>query len=161
VFLQYDPAAEVLLLEDMQYGPEWSYRRTVQSVSWDGRATVTPIDSQTLPEGGGTLLARGNRVYFDTYNEGYYLAEVAVASDGELSLGDKVKVSDSWANLLDARGASAYVVVGGGVIARYDFTGTPQLTDLVPVMSSPQRLRFGESLVYAPLGYAGLVELPL
>ena len=68
-------------------------------------------------------------------------------------------VSGSWVYLLNAHGDSAYAVVGGSAIARYDFSGTPALTDLVETMGAPVNMRFGAETAYAPLGYAGVARL--
>lgn len=161
-FLQYDPASQVLLLEDLQYGQAWDYARTLQSVRWDGGESVTPLDTQKLPDGNSSLLARGNRIYFDAWQDNAYtIGAILTDAEGALTQGNKVEVSETWCSLADAKDASVYVTIGGGAIARYDFSGEPALTDLVPVMSSPQRIRFGATTAYAPLGYAGLARLPL
>lgn len=162
-FLQYNPETGVLVLEDFQYKEGWTYQRTLQSVSWKGGDVAAPIDSQAMPDNNSVVLPRGERVYFDSWQDqdGYYIGEATVGGDGQLSLGHKVKVTDTWASLLDAQGADAYVTVGGGALAHYDFSDEPVLDEVVPVMSSPQRLRFGAATVYAPLGYAGVARLPL
>jgi hypothetical protein len=85
---------------------------------------------------------------------------IDVAQDGGLSLGQKGKITDSWAYMVDAKGASVYFVIGGSAIARFDMSGTPELKDLIQVMSTPTRMRFGATAAYAPLGYAGLAVLP-
>ncbi len=162
VFLQYDPATQVLVLEDQQFeGPvwNWSTRRLLQSVSWDGGAAVAPLASLELPGDTGVLKARGARIFFDAYNDGYVLGNITVADSGALAISARAPVTDSWAYLIDAAGDSAYVVVSGGAVARYTFDGAPALAELHPVMNNPQRIRFGEDAAYAPLGYAGLLVM--
>lgn len=161
-FVQYDPNSGVLVLEDVQYDAGvWSVSRTLNSVSWDGGESVTPIDAFPVPDNVNSLKGRGARIYYDVSDQGYVLGAITVSGSGGLAYGDKIKVSDSWAYLVDAHGDSVYLTVGGGAIARYDFSDSPVLADLVPVMNTPQRIRFGASTAYAPLGYAGLVRLPL
>ena len=52
--------------------------------------------------------------------------------------------------------------IGGNAIALYDFSsGEGLLEEIVPVMSTPSKLRFGTSAAYASTGYSGVVKLPL
>ena len=113
------------------------------------------------PENTGIVLGRGSKVYLDGYDEGYMLYAATVSPSGFLSLGNGIQVTEQWGALVDAKGASAYVSAGGYVIARYDFSGPGTLGDVVPVMSAPSKIRFGATNAYAPLGYFGLVVLPL
>jgi len=72
-----------------------------------------------------------------------------------------VLVTKDWGSLLDARGSSAYVVLGGSAVARYDFgSGAGSLGEIVPVMGYPLRIRFGASTAYVSTGYSGVLELP-
>ncbi len=167
-FVQYNPASGVLLLEDRQYtGGLWNVTRTLNSVTWTGTDDATPIDAFPLPDAAGQLKGRSNPagtaglVFYDLYDQAFLLSTVRVDAAGGLSIGDKVAVTDSWAYLIDADATSAYVVVGGGALARYDFSGSPVLVELEPVMNTPQRIRFGAATAYAPLGYAGLLRLSL
>jgi len=160
-FVQYDAATDVLVLADVQYDAWWAFSYTLESVSWNGVSSVEPIDSQVLPEGSSTLLGRGGRVFFQHYDEGSQLASVAVAGTGELELGASVMVSDQWGRLVDAQGSRAYAAIADRAIAGFDFSGPPVLDGVTEVMSGPLRIRFGAATAYAPLGYAGLVRLPL
>jgi hypothetical protein len=131
-------------------------------VSWDGENEVVPLDSAMLPGGAGQVLARGARVYFDAYDSGYKLHAASIADNGAIALGDGVLVTEQSGSLVDAQGLSAYVAIGNGAVARYDFaTGNGTLTDLVPVMGWPSRVRFGQDTAYILLGYFGIVTLPL
>lgn len=159
-FLAYNPGNNVLLLEDVQYDAGWNVNRWLRSAIWAGGAGVRPVDSLEV-SGYGTLLPTNNRVFFDAYDNGYVLGSVAVSNAGRLLQGEKTKVSDLWAWLAAANDNTAYVVINGAVIARYDMSGSPALRDMLPVMSSPLRFRFGTENAYAPMGYAGLAVLPL
>lgn len=160
-FVQYDPASGILVLEDTQFpNLDWSVTQSLKSVSWTGGSEATLIDSLELPSGAGLLKGRGAHIYYDLYDQGTVIASAAVSGTGQLSAGDKLRVTDTWAYLIDADANSVYTVIAGGAVARYDFSGTPTLTDLVPVMNAPQRIRFGAETAYAPLGYAGLLTLP-
>jgi uncharacterized secreted protein with C-terminal beta-propeller domain len=176
LFLQYDPEKQLLTLRDEQWWgfpeivrtvaddeePYWGYTTALKTVSWDGENEVVPLDSAMLPGGAGQVLARGARVYFDAYDSGYKLHAASIADNGAIALGDGVLVTEQSGSLVDAQGLSAYVAIGNGAVARYDFaTGNGTLTDLVPVMGWPSRVRFGQDTAYILLGYFGIVTLPL
>lgn len=160
-FVQYDPASGVLVLDDIQFtGLGWSCSRTVNTVQWQGGENVTPIDALELNNETGTLYGRGARIFYTTFHDGYTLSSLTVSAAGEVAFGDSVKVSPDWVYLVDATADSVFLVVGGGAVARYAYDGAWQLTDLEAVMSTPQKIRFGISTAYAPLGYAGLLYMP-
>jgi len=160
-FLAYDPATGVLLLEDAQYSPEGAYRRQLNSAAWDGAGEATAIDQLLLPADAYSMLAKDKDVFFTHYQtEGVMLGRVRIAADGQLSLDPSVAVTDSWIPLLDAQGGLLFVTVGGGAIAQYDCSGAAALLGVTPVMGTPSRIRFGETMAYAPLGYAGLARVP-
>ncbi len=161
-FLQYDPATDLLLLQDLQYSAGWNVERELASLRWDGAETLQPLDTMDMPEGASTVLARGARIFYDAYdNGGQTLGAIAVDGDGAFADAGSLNVSDQWVSLIDAHGPDAFVVIGGGAIAQYDFTGEPVLQALVRVMNSPTQMRFGTETAYAPLGYAGLAVMPL
>ncbi len=163
-FRAYDAASDVLLLEDYQYGENWSVTREVNSVRWDGVAeTVTPLDGWRAPDAAGTLMARGRRVFYGEYGEdGFHIGMLEADGDGEFGGVKSIRVTEDWATLFEAHGADAYVSFGGNAIARYDFSGdAPAFDGLFTVLGTPMRLRFGEHAVYAPLGYGGVTVLPL
>lgn len=160
-FVQYDPASQVLVVRDDQWTAGYDYISTLRTASWDGGTTVTELDDQKLPEGSSNVLGRGAKVFIDAYDEGSMLYAASVSSAGNITMGNGVLVTDGWANLVDANAASAYFSVGGGALARYDCSGTPTLEELVEVMGTPARMRFGSSAAYAPLGYFGVVSLGL
>jgi uncharacterized secreted protein with C-terminal beta-propeller domain len=160
-FVRYDPAAGILTLRDDQWGANFTSNSHLRTVSWHGGAEIDEIDNVLLPTGTSLTLGRGQRVYLDVYDEGSRLYVARIGPDGNILLGSGVLVTDQWAGLIDAHGASAFVNVGSGAIARYSFAGQPALEELVEVMAIPHRIRFGESRAYAPLGYAGIVELNL
>lgn len=162
-YIHYDPASDLLLLRDYQYDfTTYNLTRSLHSVRWSGGATVEPLDALDLDSNmGSTMIVRGNRIFHDTYDNGFGVATIDVAADGTFSAGKGIGVTNQWGYLLGASDASAYVVVGGSVVARYDFSGTPQLGETVNVMGTPSRVRLGDATAYLPLGYSGLAELPL
>ncbi len=160
-YVQYDPGSDLLLLEDWQYFSGFSVERSLKSVSWTGSGDVTILDSLVLPDASGRILGRGERIYYQRYNEGVGIGSAALAETGVLSRGGSIQVTSSWAYLLDARGGDVFVVVGGSAVGQYDFSGAPELRALTPLMAAPLRLRFGVNDAYAPLGYSGLARFPL
>lgn len=159
--VQYDPATDMLLLQDVQWRSDWTLNASLETVRWNGGATVDPVDSLALPIGASQVLARGSRCYIDTYDDGYRLYTANVTAAGELSTGDSVLVTPQWGALVDATDQAAYVAVGGGAVARYGVGGAGlRLTDLVEVMGLPSSMSFGETQAYAALGYSGIVSMP-
>lgn len=161
IFVQYDPGANILTLRDDEWGVNYNVRSLLRTVSWSGGLGVNEIDNTTLPDGASTVLGRGAKLYIESYDDGVRLNTVNVSGAGALQNGGSVLVTESWGNLVGANATSAYFGIGGGAIARYDCTGTPDLKELIEVMGTPSTIRFGESAAYAPLGYFGIVELPL
>ena len=162
IFVQYEPGNGVLALSDDQWLEGGEFQSYLRTVHWDGAEEVESLDEIQLSEGTSQMLGRGSKVYLETYAEGLKLYAVSVSPDGALALGNPVLVTKDWGSLLDAWGSSAYVVLGGNAIALYDFSsGEGLLEEIVPVMSTPSKLRFGTSAAYASTGYSGVVKLPL
>ncbi len=162
VFVQYDPDSGVLTLRDDQWLRDWESRSYLRTVLWGGEQDVEAIDSIQLPSGTNQILGRGARVFIEVYADGMRLYAGAVAPDGALNLGRAILVTKDWGNLFDAWSSSAYVILGGSAIARYDFSsGAGQLAEITPVMGMPSRIRFGASAAFVATGYAGVVQLPL
>ena len=161
VFVQYDPNADVLTLRDDEWSASNEFSSLIRTVSWDGGLGVDEIDNTDLPDGASTVLGRGAKIFVEGYDDGVRLYTVDVSPSGALQNGGDVLVTESWANLIDANATSAYFGVGGGAIVRYDCTDDPDLEDLLEVMGTPSTIRFGEHAAYAPLGYFGIVQLPL
>ena len=160
-YLFYDPSTQILVLEDLQYENQFSMRRVLSSVQWNDAGSVRLLDTLRLPENAGSILARRGRIYYDSYGNNYRIHGARISANGQFESRGGIDVTGSWAYLLEARGDSAYVVLGANGIARYDFSRTPRLAHVEPVMSSPLLLRFGPRAAYAPLGYAGIAQLPL
>lgn len=159
--LQYDGAEDLLVLHDYQWAPGGEYEAFLRTVRWSGGDTASVLDSEELPPGASQLLARGDRVYFDAWDEGYRVYQARIAPAGALVLGDSVEVEDGWGRLLEARGDTAYLSVNEAAVAVYGFTGGGTLKDLAPVMAAPETIRFGAANAYAALGYSGVLTLPL
>ncbi len=162
IFVQYDPGNGLLTLRDDQWLRNWEYRSHLRTVRWNGGEEVESLDSVQLPNGASQVLGRGAKVYVESYADGLRLYAVAVSPGGALEPGSGVLVTRDWGSLLDARDSSAYVVLGGSAVARYDFSsGAGTLGEIVPVMGYPLRIRFGASAAYISTGYSGVLELPL
>ena len=160
-YLDYTPETGLLVLEDVQYGEDWTTYRRVNTVLWDGGETVDSIDTLQAPSWVYNLSAGPGRIFYLGYQESAYtLGSLSVSATGELDSAGETAITDYWAQLLALHGDDAYLGVGGGVIARYDCSAAPTLTALQPVMSSPSRFRFTETAAYAPLGYAGVARMP-
>jgi len=165
IFVQYDPAADLLTLRDNQWTAAGGLQTSLKTASWDGQGDAALLDAVDLPEGMSTMIGRGSRVYFDVssyydYTSHYMLYAAYVSPDGGLSLSDKVLATDYWGSLLDGHGTTAYVSVGGAV-ARYDFTEQGALIDLTETMGYPESMRFGTNAAWVLLGYSGVMKLPL
>ena len=160
-FVSYDSATQILVVRDDQWDAGYNYSSTLRTASWDGGTTVTAVDEESLPDGSANVLGRGGKVFIDTYDEGSLLYVATISANGNITMGAGLLVTDGWASLIDANATSAYLSVGGGALARYDCSGAPTLEELVEVMGTPARMRFGSSAAYAPLGYFGIVALGL
>ncbi|MBI2423688.1 MAG: beta-propeller domain-containing protein [Candidatus Hydrogenedentes bacterium] len=158
-WVQYDPAGEVLVLDDYQYDGLSGLSRTLHTVSWTD-AGVTPLDSLDLASSYGSVTAAGTSIYVDSYENGYSLRRIGVAGNGTLSVGASLPLGNVWSYVIGARDETVFLVLGGRAIANYDFSGEPVANYTEPVMSSPLRLRFGAEAAHAPLGYSGRVILP-
>jgi len=160
--VSYDPAADQLLLLDYQYdAASYNLRRTLHTVAWSGGATVQALDALDLPNTvGSTLIARPGRVVHDQYDGGFGIGTITIDEEGDLAVGDTVRVTNQWGYLLGASDSSAYVSVAGNVVARFNLDPKPTLAEVVDVMGAPSRVRFGADSAYLPLGYSGAAKLP-
>ncbi len=161
-FLQYDPASNVLVVRDYQWDETYYVQTTLRSLDWDGGDSVDVIDAVEMPQYAGNIVAAGDNLFFDYYTgSGYAIAAIDVSSEGILIAGEPVDVTDYWGNLVGGDGDDAYVTIGGGSVAHYEFIdGIGTLADLTPMMGTPANIRFSDNRALAPLGYFGLVELP-
>lgn len=159
--VRYDAAEDLLLLQDVQWRSDWRLDASLNTVRWDGGASISPLDALALPDGASQTLARGGVCYVDVYADGYRLYVVTIAADGAMTLGPSTLVTPQWGAVADATDTAAYVTIGGGAIARYGVGANgPMLTDLTPVMGLPTSMSFGDTQAYAALGYSGIVALP-
>ncbi|GMW00419.1 MAG: hypothetical protein AMXMBFR84_15560 [Candidatus Hydrogenedentota bacterium] len=160
-FVRYDAPNGLLTLRDDEWQNDESYRSLLRTVAWTGGTGVTEIASVFLPTGTARVVGRGSKVFIESYMNGVRIHAANVAANGSIQLGEGTLITPEWGNLIDANGNSAYVNIGGGAVARYDCAGKPALKELIEVMGSPYRIRFGGSAAYAPLGFFGIVELSL
>ncbi len=159
IFLRYDASNDVLTLQDFQWEESGNVETSLQTVSWDGATNVTPIDRIDLDATAGTPVVTNGHVFYPVYDEAFGIQDVVASANGTLDLGDVAEVTGFYGQLLGAIDDSVYVTIGGQTIAHYEFTPQAELAETVQVMGYPQRLRFGESTVYAPMGYFGVVTL--
>lgn len=159
VFVQYDPEEDLLIVRDDQWDNSGSVKNALRSLSWNGGALIEPLNEVDMPANVCTLLGRGEKIYFDAYDDGYKLYAASVENDGKLALGTGLLVTKQWASLLDAQGDTALVTVGNA-IAQYQFGGAGTLIDVYQTMGSPLSVRFGAERAYVPLGYAGVALIP-
>jgi hypothetical protein len=161
LFVQYDPAADLLTLRDEQWDEKGSLRSALRTLAWDGTGPVQPIDEVALPDGISMVMGRGARVYADAYtSDGYQLYAASVGPDGDLSLSEGLLVTHEWGSLLDAQGTTAYITIGNAVAA-YDFSGEGAYAGMEQTMGYPVSMRFGVEDAYVLLGYSGFVRLAL
>jgi len=170
VFVKYNRGAEVLTLQDQQWTFEGQVTSSLRTVSWQGGDSAAPLDDRELPVGTGFLLPTESHVFFERYlwqveETGVELWGATVDNSGQIGLsGDNaIKVTPQFANLLGATGNHALMQVGGGAVARYDFSGTSgSLGDYFQVTGYPFKIVFSDSnTAYLPQGYFGLEEISL
>jgi hypothetical protein len=160
--LEHDPVSRILTLRDTQYMANGSFSQQLRTVSWLGGTVLRLLGALELPDGTSSILARGNRIYLDYYDQGYHAMAVTMDSQGELVRAGAAKLTDQWANLVDAQGDDLVVSIAGAFIGHYRIgDGELAQVQLVEVMSTPNHVRFGADTIYAPLGYAGLERLAL
>jgi hypothetical protein len=159
--LQYDPSSDIAVLRDYQWAPDNDVRSELRTASWDGAEQVQAVDSARLPEGAAQVRPAGSYVYIDAYDGGYALQAARIAPGGRISMTVPVSVTPQWGAFVAAKGGAAYLTVGDGAIAQYDFSGPPRLESVTEVMGLPSAIRFGDDRAYGVLGWFGLVKLPL
>ena len=161
-FVQYDPDTDVLTLNDHQWTAAGNVQGSLETVRWSGGTAVTPLDSLAVPSYTARMVAADDRVYFDSYDPDYQIRQVRIGSGGELSASAPVEVSGAYGNIVGAQGDQVFVSLGYSAIAQYAFGDTGgELVTLMPISGYPSAVRFGAASAYFPLGYYGLVVLPL
>lgn len=163
IFLQYDPAAQVLTLEDHQYGaPMYTVDRVIRTVRWSGDNTVVPLSAMKLPQNSGVILPRGTFLYYSGWESNAYVAGLRVGTDGALTAGPRLDLAGGWADLSDAQGTDVFLVQNGQAVSHYDFsTQPPTHVETAAVMSPPLRFRFTDTDAYGILGYSGVLHMAL
>src|SRR5690606_28601408 len=107
-------------------------------------------------DGAGTLVASGNHVYFDSYDNGYRVGHASIAASGEFSEVAFADLSQTYGTVLGADGEDVFVALNGSSIAQYTFAPDATLVQLERISGYPAVVRFGENTAYFPLGYFGL-----
>lgn len=161
-FVQYDPVSDVLTLRDQQWTFEGGLDSSLETVRWGGGDTVEPLDSLAFSAYSANTMVSGSRVYFDVYTPQYGLYQAIIGDDGKLSLSTRVEVPGYYGSILGASGDDVFLSVGYGAIAQYQFNeGKGTEVGVTPVSGYPSKVRFGDENAYFPVGYYGLVTLPL
>jgi hypothetical protein len=161
-FVQYDPATDVLTLRDQQWMPDGGVESSLETVRWSGGTAVESLDSLEVPAYTANTVASGDRVYFDVYSPAYGIYQAVVGEDGTLTLSEMAEVPGYYGSLLGANGDDVFLSVGYGAIAQYAFSdGVGTQVSLTTVSGYPSKVRFGAENAYFPVGYYGLVTLPL
>lgn len=114
------------------------------------------VSANTSPPSSGTASSTAKQS-----DEGVYkVARISVSSGGEFGEPVYRRVSTSWCSLLGAHNEKSYVVVESVALAQYDFSQKPPaLSQVVPLMGYPSKIRYRASTAYVPLGYSGLLIL--
>lgn len=161
-FVQYDPASDVLTLHDHQWSFNGDVQSSLETVRWSGGATVTPLDSAAIPGYAGRVLGVGSQVYFDSYSDTYQIQQARIDGNGAIVLGTPVETGGYYGNIIGAQGDDLFATIEYGAIAHYNFSeGTGERVSLTPATGYPSKIRFGGFNAYFPLGYYGLLTLPL
>ncbi len=180
VLLHRLPGTSRLIFEDTQYADDWQTVTVLRSTEIVG-STVRLVDSAKLPVGWWNFDADGANLYYSGYRYGYYYRDAdepvsdrsgdywnsylvgsyPISRSGTFMTNQELAVSNTWINLLGVKDNQAYISVASAAIAQYNFNEAPPSLDaLLPVMGYPQKIRFGDSAAFAPLGYSGLESLP-
>ncbi|MCX5772988.1 MAG: beta-propeller domain-containing protein [Candidatus Hydrogenedentes bacterium] len=160
MYVDYDPAQDLLFVRDDQWDASGNITSGLRTVRWDGGEGLTPLDSLGLPPNTWNILRRGGSLFAMTYENGTVLLSGTVDGDGNLETGPKALVTQDWAGILGARPGVAYMTVNSAVL-RYDLVdGQLTLTGLHPAMGYPTNVRFGANYDYVCLGYSGVLALP-
>lgn len=187
VFKHKIPGTDFLVLEDMQYTPEGGTHNVLRSVALSSNSAEL-MDSVDFGEGSWEYTCDGFDICFAgiPYSGGYYGYDTPVAMEsgagsmtvdsgltddlykvgvyalsgqGDFEFVGACPVGESWGLLLGARNRQVYLTVSNAAVVRYDFTQSPPVpAEVKPVMSGPDRIRFGGA-AYAPLGYSGVIVL--
>lgn len=161
-FVHYDAANDLLTLRDQQWTLDGGIESSLKTVRWAGDVSVTSLDSLDIPAYTSTTVSSDNRVYFDVYSPEYGVYQAVIATDGTITLSALADVPGYYGTLLGAQGDDVFLSVGYGAIAQYHFSdGTGSQVGVTPVTGYPSKVRFGAENAYFPLGYYGLVTLPL
>jgi hypothetical protein len=167
IYKQYDPETDRLLLEEVQYTETGTDSRlppiirSLESLAWDGASQALPADSLVFESGTGSVLPRGDAVYYNAWQEdGALIGRHLLTEDGLFEEGGALKVPDTFSYLIDAHGDETWSMHGGNLLVRCAFDGEPRIADLYEVMAPPGRLRYGSNAIWGIMGYAGLIMMP-
>lgn len=187
IFLHRVPGNGFLVLEDPQYGAD-GQMTTLLRCGLLGADEFALTDSVKLPFAYGDIesddtffgylgysydygyvppdvVEEGETTVVEmppVYNPGYVLGTLTLSPEGDFTAGGKLDLGQTWCSLLGVRNSQAFISVAGSAVARCGFGGeTPEVHSISPVMGYPQSIRFDALNAYIPLGYSGLLTLPL
>jgi hypothetical protein len=157
-FLRYDPATEVLVLQDIQYREQWETMQRVNTLRWDGGVALQLIDAMGLPTNPNTVMASESRIFFTFNDAGQQLGSITLDDAGTLTLGQSAVIAEEWVRLLAVQGDNAFIG-HSGALARFDCSAAPTLEELTQTMGYPERLRLHNNTAYAPMGFFGVSRM--
>lgn len=190
IFLHRLPGTRRLLFEDTQYAENWQTITILRSTLLEEDRVVL-VDSAKLPPGYWTVKAEGPEIFYSGYNQGVYdysvdlpdvevalddtvtsrphpdtscyiVSQYAISRSGTFLRGDTLEVSRTWSNLLDVKGSQVYLAISSAAVAQCDFQQSPPvIVEVAAVMGYPRRIRFSSIEALIPLGYSGLLAMPL
>ena len=93
---------------------------------------------------------------------GYVLGALTLSPEGMFEVKGELNLGQMWSSLLGVRNAQAFITVSGAAVAQCVFGESgPEVLSISPVMGYPGTIRFDAGHAYIPLGYSGVLTLPL
>ena len=159
IYVDYDPAQDLLFVRDDQWDESGNITSALRTVQWDGGEDLTPLDSMDLKPNTWSVMRRGQSIFGMAYDGGTMLVSATVNGEGGLEAGPEALVTTDWGCILGARPGVAYMTVNSAVL-RYDLAeGQLTLAGIHPTMGYPTNIRFGANHDYVCLGYSGVLTL--
>ena len=187
IFTARASGGDLLVLEDPQYGGEGNLV-TLLRCGRIAANTFTLVDSFTLPFVYGDVEMQDTFIgylghSYDYYypvpvlraeeegksvveppvrEPGYVLGALTLSPEGMFEVQGELNLGQMWSSLLGVRNAQAFITVSGAAVAQCVFGESgPDVLSISPVMGYPGTIRFDAGHAYIPLGYSGVLTLPL
>ena len=187
IFTGSASGGDLLVLEDPQYGAEGGLVTLLRCGRINGKA-FTLTDSFTLPFVYGDVamddrfigylgnaydyyypvpvlreVEEGESVVEPPVREpGYVLGALTLSTEGLFESQGELGLGQTWCTLLGVRKSQAFMTVSGAAVAQCVFSESdPEVLSVSPVMGYPASIRFSAQNAHIPLGYSGVLTLPL